>query len=294
MMARKPKTSVSAPVTPEAPRIVAYKGFNRDWTCRGFQYEVGKTYTTDAAVVRCASGGFHSCENPFDVWTYYPLAGNVFAEVEVGGQIDREVGGDSKITSAEITIKAELHLPDFIKRAVAWVLDNAKGNTATGYRGHAAATGDSGHAAATGYRGHAAATGYSGHAAATGYSGHAAATGDSGHATATGDRGHAAATGDSGHATATGYSGHATATGYRGHAAATGDSGIAASLNGNSTATAAQNGGIVLAYWAWREIDGKKVYALVHLRAAMVGGPEGIKAGVTYRLNEAGEFEVPA
>ena len=240
MMARKPKTSVSAPVTPEAPRIVAYKGFNRDWTCRGFQYEVGKTYTTDAAVVRCASGGFHSCENPFDVWTYYPLAGNVFAEVEVGGQIDREVGGDSKITSAEITIKAELHLPDFIKRAVAWVLDNAKGNTATGYRGHAAATG---------------------------YSGHAAATGDSG---------------------------HATATGYRGHAAATGDSGIAASLNGNSTATAAQNGGIVLAYWAWREIDGKKVYALVHLRAAMVGGPEGIKAGVTYRLNEAGEFEVPA
>ena len=266
-MARKPKTSVSAPVTPEAPRIVAYKGFNRDWTCRGFQYEVGKTYTTDAAVVRCASGGFHSCENPFDVWTYYPLAGNVFAEVEVGGQIDREVGGDSKITSAEITIKAELHLPDFIKRAVAWVLDNAKGNTATGYRGHAAATGDSGHAAATGYRGHAAATGYSGHAAATGYSGHAAATGDSG---------------------------HATATGYRGHAAATGDSGIAASLNGNSTATAAQNGGIVLAYWAWREIDGKKVYALVHLRAAMVGGPEGLKAGVTYRLNEAGEFEVPA
>ena len=44
----------------------------------------------------------------------------------------------------------------------------AKGNTATGYRGHAAATGDSGHAAATGDRGHAAATGDSGHAAATG------------------------------------------------------------------------------------------------------------------------------
>ena len=62
----------------------------------------------------------------------------------------------------------------------------AKGNTATGYRGHAAATGDSGHAAATGYSGHAAATGDRGHAAATGDSGHAAATGDSGHAAATG------------------------------------------------------------------------------------------------------------
>jgi hypothetical protein len=64
------------------------------------------------------------------------------------------------------------------KATVTKLLELAKGNTATGDSGHAAATGDSGHAAATGDRGHAAATGYSGHAAATGYSGHAAATGE--------------------------------------------------------------------------------------------------------------------
>ena len=59
------------------------------------------------------------------------------------------------------------------------MLELAKGNIATGYRGHAAATGDSGHAAATGDSGHAAATGYSGHAAATGDRGHAQVAGES-------------------------------------------------------------------------------------------------------------------
>ena len=63
---------------------------------------------------------------------------------------------------------------------VASVFKGAEGNTATGYRGHAAATGYRGHAAATGDGGHAAATGDNGHAAATGYRGHAAATGYNG------------------------------------------------------------------------------------------------------------------
>ena len=78
----------------------------------------------------------------------------------------------------------------------------AKGNTATGYGGHAAATGYGGHAAATGRSGHAAATGYGGHATATGDSGHAAATGDSGHAAVRGKNAIAAALGRGGSAAA--------------------------------------------------------------------------------------------
>ena len=158
-------------------KITAYKGMGMDFRCRDFQYAVGQTYTHDGDVVRCAAGGFHACEAPFDVWNYYPLGTSRFAEVEVGGKIDRAENEDSKIASAQITIRAELTLPEFIKRGVAWIVQAAKGNTATDYKGHATATGDSGHAAATGDKGHAAATGYSGHAAATGKWGIAAALG---------------------------------------------------------------------------------------------------------------------
>ena len=40
--------------------VIAYKGFAEDWTCQGFQYEIGKTYTHKGDVVRCSSG-FHAC-----------------------------------------------------------------------------------------------------------------------------------------------------------------------------------------------------------------------------------------
>jgi len=163
----------AAPIT-EAPtetKVIAYKGFNPDWTCNpngvAFQYEVGKTYTHDGKVEACASG-FHACEMPLDVWNYYKPNSSKFAVVEAAGKIARHDGKDSKIASATITVQAEIKLPDLIKRAVQWVLDRARSNTETGYSGHAAATGHSGHAAATGNSGHAAATGNYGHAAATG------------------------------------------------------------------------------------------------------------------------------
>jgi hypothetical protein len=57
------------------------------------------------------------------------------------------------------------------KHTVAAIQSLAKGNTATGDRGHAAATGYGGHAAATGYYGHAAATGKNSIAASVGFEG---------------------------------------------------------------------------------------------------------------------------
>jgi hypothetical protein len=240
--------------------IEAIKGFNKDMTCRGFQFEIGKTYEHDGKVVRCTKEGFHAVEMPLDVFCYYPLSTSVYASVEMHGTIDRAEKEDTKIAAAKITIRAEIKLPEIIKRAVDWIVNSAKGNIGQGDCGHAAATGDSGHAAATGYIGH------------------AAATGDSGHAAATGDRGHAAATG---------YRGHAAATGYNGHAAATGKHAIAASLGINATAMAAKDGWIVLAAWAQ---DANGDWALVTVKTAKVGGPEGIKAGVAYRLTPAGEI----
>ena len=143
---------------------------------------------------------------------------------------------------------------------VASVFKGAEGNTATGYRGHAAATGD---------RGHASATGDNGHAAATGYSGHAAATGDRGHAAATGDSGHAAATGDNGHAAATGYSG------------------IAASLGIYARAKAAKDGAIMLAEWVH---DGQR-WTIASVFASKVG-ENGIEPDVWYELKDGKPVKV--
>ena len=50
--------------------VIAYKGMNSDMSCKGFQYEIGKTYKTDKAeLCKC---GFHACLNPLDVLDYYP------------------------------------------------------------------------------------------------------------------------------------------------------------------------------------------------------------------------------
>jgi hypothetical protein len=167
----------SAPKVAKVETVVAYKGFDADLKCRGFQYAAGKTYHHEGSVVRCTLQGFHSCEMPLDVLRYYAPNTSRFAVVDAGGSIDRAEDGDSKIASATITIKTELRLPELIRRGIEWILAAAKSNTATIAHTHAAATGYCGHAAATGDSGHAAATGYCGHAAATGDRGHAAATG---------------------------------------------------------------------------------------------------------------------
>ncbi|MBD5703294.1 DUF7666 domain-containing protein, partial [Citrobacter freundii] len=99
--------------------IVAYKGFNADMTCRGFQFEIGKTFEHEGKVKACSSG-FHSCENPIDVFGYYAPGVSRYCEVELGGDVSRH-SDDSKIASATITIKAEISMPEFVQRCIDWV-----------------------------------------------------------------------------------------------------------------------------------------------------------------------------
>ena len=97
----------------------AYKGFNKDMTCRGFQYKKGGTYETDRAEV-CKSG-FHACENPFDCFVYYhPAEGSVFHEVELGGDIQRG-DDDTKCAATKIKIGARLTLAGMIKAGLDFV-----------------------------------------------------------------------------------------------------------------------------------------------------------------------------
>ena len=125
------------------PRI-AYKGFDKDLKCRGFQYEVGHTYIHQGEVKACKSG-FHSCENPFDVLSYYSYQDfNRFAVVELKGDI-KDHASDSKLASAEITIKAELTIPQFVQKGVDYILDkitDTKIEKNTGNRSAATNTGD--------------------------------------------------------------------------------------------------------------------------------------------------------
>ncbi|EHC6130780.1 hypothetical protein JR664_002622 [Salmonella enterica] len=100
--------------------IVTFKGFNKDLKCRDFQFEIGKTFHHDGKVEACGSG-FHACEFPFDVFSYYSPADSRFAETISFGITDREEDGDTKIASASITIKAELTIPQFIQRGIEWI-----------------------------------------------------------------------------------------------------------------------------------------------------------------------------
>lgn len=111
-------------------KITAYKGFDKNFQCMGFQYEVGKEYKSGKKVEVCRSG-FHACTNPLEVWDYYPVYNSRFAEVELGGVIDKE-DCDSKICSSEIKIKKELTLSDYIGLCIAWMNNLTKigGNSA--------------------------------------------------------------------------------------------------------------------------------------------------------------------
>ncbi|EAU2115290.1 hypothetical protein D6I49_08955 [Salmonella enterica] len=135
--------------------IVTFKGFNKDLKCRDFQFEIGKTFHHDGKVEACGSG-FHACECPFDVFSYYPPAESRYAETISFGVTDREEEGDTKIASASITIKAELTLPQFIQRGIEWIwskIDNSlEQQIMSGYRSAATNTGYQSAATNTGYQ----------------------------------------------------------------------------------------------------------------------------------------------
>ncbi|NSX16911.1 hypothetical protein HTY52_22730, partial [Cupriavidus taiwanensis] len=148
---------------PEAETIVSYKGFDANWQCRGFQYEMGGTYEHAGKVEACA-GGWHACEYPLDVFGYYAPAGNRFALVEQSGDLSRH-DDDSKVASRKISIKAELTIAGLVKAAIEYTTSRCKpvdpaspafsvqengAASSTGYQGAASSTGNRGAASSTG------------------------------------------------------------------------------------------------------------------------------------------------
>ena len=234
--------------------IKTYKGFNKDMTCRGFQYEEGKQYEEES--VEVCDHGFHACEYPLDCLYYYSPNESVYHEVEQSGEIQKH-NDDTKVASTKIKIGAEISIAGLVKAAIEYTVkrvnkdaesDEKHGaSSATGYKGASSATGNCGASSATGYKGASSATGYKGASSATGDKGASSATGDYGASSATGDCGASSATGDCGASSATGNCGASSATGncgassatgYKGASSATGDYG-ASSATGNCGASSA-------------------------------------------------------
>ena len=70
--------------------MIGYKAFNKDLNCRGFQYEIGKTYSIEGLPILCEKG-FHFCENIADTYRYYPMSDNTrICKVEAIGEIVTE------------------------------------------------------------------------------------------------------------------------------------------------------------------------------------------------------------
>ena len=265
----------------------AYKGFDANMTCRGFQYAEGETYETDSAVL-CETG-FHACLEPMDVFGYYhPSNGAVIHEVEVA---DDAVGHkpyelrDSKVASTRITIGARIDIIGMVKVHLGLVWDRVAKVRAAKPDQYT-----------SGYRSTAATFGYQSTAATSGYQSTAATSGD---------RSTAATSGDQSTAATSGYRSTAATSGGQSTAATSGDQSTAATSGDQSTATVQGEESIALAggwmcsasgaagCWlvlAERDDDGH----ILGVQAVKVGSlvlGERIEPGVLYALIDG--FVVP-
>ena len=98
-----------------------YKVFNPDFTCRGFRYEVGKTYEEDVVPSVCKAG-FHFCPKLVACFSYYDFdPNNKVAEIEAIGDIDE---GDNKCCTNKITIVKEIAWQEVFE-----IVNTGKGDT---------------------------------------------------------------------------------------------------------------------------------------------------------------------
>ena len=233
--------------------VKSYKGFNKDMTCRGFQYEEGKEYETSKAIV--CNEGFHACEYPLDCLGYYSPNTSVYHEVEQTGEFSSDSDSeDSKIASTKIKIGAKLSIAGLVQAAI----DFTKSKTFT--------TQD-----------------------ATGDKGASSATGDKGASSATGDYGASSATGNYGASSATGNCGASSATGYKGASSADNPTAVAVAWGYESKAKGCIGAHIVCAEWKYDEFNNDWVF--VGAKMSIVDGVK-IKSDTYYTLQNGKFVEV--
>ena len=250
--------------------IKSYKGFNKDMTCRGFQYEEGKEYEEETADA-CHSG-FHACEHPLDCLNYYSPNEAVYHEVEQSGEFDRGED-DSKVASTKIKIGARLDISGLVKAAIDFTMSRVKKE----------AKSDEDYGASS----------------ATGYCGASSATGNCGASSATGNCGASSATGDYGASSATGNCGASSATGYKGASSANDPKSVAVAWGYKGKAMGVLGSHIVLAEWKYigsKEDDRydkaeQEAWEFIDAKMFLVDGRK-VKPDTWYRLENGELVEV--
>jgi hypothetical protein len=259
-------------------KISGFKAFNSEFQCLNFQFEVGKEYEIQGELELCKNG-FHFCENPFEVWNYYPPTSR-FAAV-IGENV---IGDGNKSVCSKIRIERELTLNEFIAAGVSRILDLAKGDgkipatntgdrsVATNTRDNSVATNTRDNSVATN-TGHGSAatntadgsaatnTGYGSVAANTGHWSTAINMGSQSVATNTGNNSAATNTGNMSAATNSGKNSVALATGYASLASVEGENSIAIATGENSKAKGKIGSWLVLS----ELINNKKVFKLIEI-----------------------------
>ncbi|HHP4740120.1 TPA: DUF7666 domain-containing protein [Acinetobacter baumannii] len=271
--------------------ITSYKGFDKNLQCRGFQYEIGKTFEHKGKVEACGSG-FHACEYPLDLFGYYaPGELNRFAVVEQSGDLSRG-DDDTKVASKSITIKAEVDIPFLVKAAIEYTTSRCEPikedspSFTDENRGQAVATGYKSASSATGYKSASSATGNWAASSATGDQSASSATGYKSASSATGDQSASSATGDQSASSATGNWAASLTTGHYSESQIKDQEedqyGVAISTGYKGKAKASEGSAIVLTH---RNSDGE----ILHIRASKVG-ENGVKADTWYQLDANGQF----
>ena len=268
----------------------AFKGFNKDLTCRGYQYEEGKEFHTERA--ECCDTGFHACEYPLDCFGYYDPAHSVFHEVELSGEMDKS-NDNTKVCVTDIKIGARLSIAGLVKMAIDFTMSKVNKEAGSDER--------HGFASATGNYGASSATGNCGASSATGYKGASSATGDYGASSATGDYGASSATGNCGASSATGNCGASSATGYKGASSVSDPTGVAVAWGHEARAKGCKGAHLILSDWKYvgaRYSDGdymdpydKESWELTGAKMVVVDG-EKIKEDTYYRCIEGEIVEV--
>jgi hypothetical protein len=250
----------------------AFKGFNKDLTCRGYQYEEGKEFHTERA--ECCDTGFHACEYPLDCFGYYDPAHSVFHEVELSGEMDKS-NDNTKVCATDIKIGARLSIAGLVKMAIDFTMSKVNKEAGSDER--------------------------HGFASATGYKGASSATGDCGASSATGYKGASSATGDCGASSATGNCGASSATGYKGASSVSDPTGVAVAWGHEARAKGCKGAHLILSDWKYvgaRYSDGdymdpydKESWELTGAKMVVVDG-EKIKEDTYYRCIEGEIVEV--
>ena len=268
----------------------AFKGFNKDLTCRGYQYEEGKEFHTERA--ECCDTGFHACEYPLDCFGYYDPAHSVYREVELSGEMDKS-GDNTKVCATDIKIGARLSIAGLVKMAIDFTMSKVNKEAGSDERhGFASATGNCGASSATGDYGASSATGDYGASSATGYKGASSATGNCGASSATGYKGASSATGNCG---------ASSATGYKGASSVSDPTGVAVAWGHEARAKGCKGAHLILSDWKYvgaRYSDGdymdpydKESWELTGAKMIVVDG-ENIKEDIYYRCIEGEIVEV--